>query len=739
MVKSSNIGMPRIGRNLELIMAIDDFKNGKIDEAKLLNIGKQIRHQNFSMQFNAGIDIIPCNDFSFYDHVLDTSVLLGNIPRRYYWEGGKVSMEIYFAAVFGHKKDKFDVHGMSFNKWFNTPYHYIIPEFDDGVDFAYSDNKVILEYLEAKSMNINPKIVILGPISYLMLGNLSDNDENKDEIIDEIMIVYEEFFRNLKRIKVQSIQIDEPFLVTDLSTAYQEDYAKVYNKIRSLADDIKITIGTYFGGIGNNTELVFSLPIDEVHVDLVSAPNDVEHYLKHIGNKSLSIGIVDGKNCSINNIEASCDTISSIIDKIGDDKVTISPSCSLMHLPLDVDLDKSIPEDKKHFVAFAKQKLEEVSLITKIINSSKAKFKSEISQNKDAINRISEISKSITTIEPSKSRIADTSGVDGIAIKSATVGAMPNQFDRYSGEIILYKSLTKDIKDKIDNAVKLQESLDIDILNYGEFERSDDTEYFASHLENVIIPKNSWIQRSGHKLYRPPIIFGNINASKTLVSECFAYASSITDRKIKVCLPGSISFVSESYVIPFDKRKDLMLQFSKFIADEIKHLKEKGCSMIQINESLIKDILSLRLSENISQINDIKDILSTAISTLDKETKVFLYIANLDISDIAEDFHDLGTDGLLIGLSNNYFNSLDSFSGHKHEGYIGFGLCDIDGIYVPSKVELQNNIMKTIRVFDPKYIIAMPTFDLRNSSHDQIEKFFTNLNQSIVEIRKRSI
>ncbi len=731
--------MPRIGKSLELITAIDDFKNGKIDESRLIGIGKQIRHQNFSMQLDAGIDVIPCNDFSFYDHVLDTSVLLGNIPRRYYWEGGKVSMEIYFAAVFGHKKDKFDVHGMYFNKWFNTPYHYIIPEFDDGVDFAYSDNKVILEYLEAKSMKINPKIVILGPISYLMLGNLSDNDENKDEIIDEIMIVYEEFFRNLKRIKVESIQIDEPFLVTDLSTTYQEDYNKVYNKIRSLADGIKITMGTYFGGIGNNTELVFSLPIDAVHVDLISAPNDIEHYLKHVGDKSLSIGIVDGKNCSINNIEASCDIISSIVDKIGDDKVAISPSCSLMHLPLDVDLDKSIPEDKKHLIAFAKQKLEEVSLITKIINSSKAKFKSEISHNKDIINKISDISKGIISVEPSKSRMSNNGNVDDIAIKSATVGAMPNQFDRYSGEIILHKSLTKDVKDKISKTIKDQENLDIDILNYGEFERSDDTEYFASHLENVIVPKSSWIQRSGHKLYRPPIIFGNIKASKTLVSECFAYASSLTEKTIKVCLPGPISFISESYVIPSDKRKDLMLHFATFIADEIKNLEKKGCTMIQINENLIKDIISLRLSENISQISDIKSILSTAISSLDSKVKVFLYIANLDISDISEDFHDLGIDGLLIGLSNNYFNSLDSFSGHKHEGYIGFGLCDIDGIYVPSKVEIQNNIMKTIRIFDPKYIIAMPTFDLRGSSYSQIEKFFTNLNQSIVEIRKRSI
>lgn len=369
-MQTHNLGYPRIGKKRELKKACEQYWSGKIIQKELLDVSRRIINENLKLQQEAGIDLIPVNDFSFYDHVLDMTLTLGAIPQRYHdviLNKANNELDLYFAMARGYQKDGLDITAMEMTKWFDTNYHYIVPEFSKGQSFKLFSNKIINEFIGAKQIGINAKPVILGPVSYLLLGKEKEDGFEKLDLIDNLLPVYLEILKSLQSHGAEYIQIDEPFLALDLTDKAKEAYTTVYAKIQKELPNLKIILTTYFEGLEDNLPLALSLPVDTLHVDLVRKPEQLENILAAIPeNLKLSLGVVDGRNIWKNDFESSLQLIGKAKEQLGEERILIAPSSSLLHVPYDLDLEtkeESLPAEIKQWMAYAKQKIKEVALL----------------------------------------------------------------------------------------------------------------------------------------------------------------------------------------------------------------------------------------------------------------------------------------------------------------------------------------------------------------------------------------
>lgn len=761
-----NLGYPRIGNHRELKKSSEQYWAGKISAMELELTAKSIRLQNWRIQKEAGIDILPCNDFSFYDHVLDTSLMIGAIPERYHTLMNQKQLpdiDLLFAMAHGYQKDGFDITAMEMTKWFDTNYHYIVPEFTANQKFNFFCKKVLHEFREAKREGFNAKPVLLGPVSFLLLGK--EKGFHRLELIKNLLPVYLEVLKHLDAENVYYIQFDEPCLSLNLTEAERNVFVKVYTDIKKAFPHLHVILTSYFECYGENLETVLKLPINALHLDLVSCQMQLEDILQtDIRNSklNLSLGIVSGRNIWKNDFAQSLDLIHKVVKVLGDNRVMIAPSCSLLHVPCDLDLETNedtLPKEIKNWMSFAKQKIGEVVTLGNLASENpSAEALQKLKENIIAINdkKISPLihkqhtkdrTKSVSeqqTHRRSSFNIRRQKQQDLLHLPlfpTTTIGSFPQTKEVRSwrakwkkGEITngKYDDL---IKNEIAAAVKWQEGLDLDVLVHGEFERNDMVEYFGEQLEGFAFTKNGWVQSYGSRCVKPPVIFGDVERKKPMTVYYTKYAQSLTKRFVKGMLTGPVTILKWSFVRNDQPQSETCMQIAFAIRDEVTDLEKANIKVIQIDEPAFREGLPLR-KENWRQYLDwaVKAFRISSTSVND-ETQIHTHMCYSEFNDIIEDIAALDADVITIETSRSQMELLDVFSAFKYPNDIGPGVYDIHSPRVPSKDEMMRLIKKAMKVIPAKQIWINPDCGLKTRAWPETKAALKAMIEAAKELR----
>ncbi|KFF21761.1 5-methyltetrahydropteroyltriglutamate--homocysteine S-methyltransferase [Chryseobacterium sp. JM1] len=747
------LGSPRIGRHRELKKACEQYWSGKTSLNELRETGKNISLQNWKLQQEAGIDLIPCNDFSFYDQVLDMTLTVGAIPERYQEVAARKSaseLDLYFAMARGYQKDDLDITAMEMTKWFDTNYHYIVPEFQKNQPFRLFSQKIITEFISAKQAGVNAKPVIIGPLTYLLLGKEKEEGFDKLDLIHNLLPVYIEILKELENHGAQWIQFDEPFLGLDLTEKAKEIYQSVYSEIRNQFPDLKFIVATYFEGLKDNLTLASSLPVDVLHIDLVRSPEQLDDVLNAIPQTlSLSLGVVDGRNIWKNDFERSLGFIEKAVNAIGSDRVFIAPSCSLLHSPFDLDLEtneNTLSPEIKQWMAFAKQKVHEVVALKKLA-AGKADYQAlqQFAENKKAIDN-RKIS-SLIHNQAVKDRVDITTENDAqrknpFSIRkenqqnvlqlplfpTTTIGSFPQ-----TKEVRAWRSKFKKgeltaeqyddlLKKETERTIRWQEEIGIDVLVHGEFERNDMVEYFGEQLAGFAFTQNGWVQSYGSRCVKPPVIYGDVHRPHPMTVYWSQYAQSLTQKWVKGMLTGPVTILQWSFVRDDQPRSVTCKQIALAIRDEVNDLEKAGIRIIQIDEPAIREGLPLRRSEWQQYLEWAVEAFRISASGVEDTTQIHTHMCYSEFNDIIQNIADMDADVITIECSRSQMELLQAFADFKYPNEIGPGVYDIHSPRVPSKEEMIHLLRKAQAVIPAQQLWVNPDCGLKTRHWDETEK-----------------
>ncbi|MBE5317841.1 5-methyltetrahydropteroyltriglutamate--homocysteine S-methyltransferase [Pedobacter sp. MR2016-19] len=763
---TQNLGYPRIGSQRELKKICENYWADKTGDKNVLQVGKNIRHENWNLQKEAGIDIIPSNDFSFYDHVLDHSLTFGAIPKRYnevILKKGNSELDLYFAMARGYQKEGLDVVAMEMTKWFDTNYHYIVPEFYKDQPFKLFSTKIIDEFYEAKQLGITTKPVLIGPVSYLLLGKEKETGFEKIDLIKNLLPVYIEILSRLDALDVEYVQFDEPFLTLDLTEKDKKAYEYAYKELRKAFPRLKIVLATYFEGLGNNLALTASLPVNVLHVDLVRAEDQLTDVLASLKDDTiLSLGLVDGRNIWKSDFEKSVSIINQVVEKRGLDKVWIAPSCSLIHSPVDLDNEtneQNLSAEIKQWLAYAKQKIAEVATLKKLItNESPASTLQKLEENKKAIaNR--KVSKIIHNPEV-KARVLALKEQDSERLSpfstrkikqqelnlpiyaTTTIGSFPQTAEVRSWRAKLKNGTftTEEYDDLIAKetakAVTWQEEIDLDVLVHGEFERNDMVEYFGEQLDGFAFSKNGWVQSYGSRCVKPPIIFGDVSRPKPMTVKWTAYAQSLTSKYMKGMLTGPVTILQWSFVRNDQPRSETCTQIALAIRDEVCDLENTGIKIIQIDEPAIREGLPLRKADWQTYLNWAVKAFKISASGVKDDTQIHTHMCYSEFNDIIQNIADMDADVITIETSRSQMELLDAFADFKYPNEIGPGVYDIHSPRVPKREEMVQLLKKAKAVIPSEQLWVNPDCGLKTRGWDETKKALIEMVEAAKEMRK---
>ncbi|MCT3810065.1 5-methyltetrahydropteroyltriglutamate--homocysteine S-methyltransferase [Elizabethkingia anophelis] len=766
-MQTHNLGYPRIGKKRELKKACEQYWSGKIIQKELLDVSRRIINENLKLQQEAGIDLIAVNDFSFYDHVLDMTLTLGAIPQRYHdviLNKANNELDLYFAMARGYQKDGLDITAMEMTKWFDTNYHYIVPEFSKGQSFKLFSNKIINEFIGARQIGINAKPVILGPVSYLLLGKEKEEGFEKLDLIDNLLPVYLEILKSLQSHGAEYIQIDEPFLVLDLTDKAKEAYTAVYAKIQKELPKLKIILTTYFEGLEDNLPLALSLPVDTLHVDLVRKPEQLESILAAIPeNLKLSLGVVDGRNIWKNDFESSLQFIRKAKEQLGEERILIAPSSSLLHVPYDLDLEtkeESLPAEIKQWMAYAKQKIKEVALLRDLSSENpSAESLVAFGENKKAIEN-----KRISTLIHDAKVQQQMDALDAVPVSrqsafvqrkvqqqeilklplfpTTTIGSFPQtkevrswraQFKK--GEISAER-YTDLLKEETKNTIQRQEKIGIDVLVHGEFERNDMVEYFGEQLKGFAFTENGWVQSYGSRCVKPPVIYGDVSRPEPLTVFWSQYAQSLTSKWVKGMLTGPVTILQWSFVRNDQSRKDTANQIALAIRDEVLDLEKAGIRIIQIDEPAIREGLPLRKKDAAAYLKWAVLAFRISASSVKDDTQIHTHMCYSEFNDIISHIADMDADVITIECSRSQMELLDAFADFEYPNDIGPGVYDIHAPRVPSKEEMVKLLEKAAKVIPSSQLWVNPDCGLKTRGWDETEKALIEMVNAAKEMQK---
>ena len=760
MLKTATLGFPRIGANRELKKAVESYWKKTSSLADLQKTASEIRANNWQAQKNAQISFIPANDFSFYDQVLDNIALFGAIPQRFidsfkFNFSNNVDLDLLFAMARGAQRDGIDVTAMEMTKWFDTNYHYLVAEFTKNQQFKLTSNKIFEEFLEAKKLNIETRPVILGPITFLLLGKTIDGSDKLD-LLDNLLKVYEQLFAKLQEIGVKDLQIDEPFLATDLSVEAVQAYLKAYPQIKKFAGKIKLHLTTYFEELAENSQLAFDLETDSIHVDLVRSEEQLDKILPLVKpHQSLSMGVVDGRNIWINDFEKSIAMVNKAISKLGKERIIIGSSCQLLHVPVDLNSEKILDNELKSWLAFATQKLDEIAIIAKACDNEEALVKDKIEANLKAnqarktSNRIHDkvVKQRIVNIEEKQTnRKSDfnlrkkiqKNYIDLPILPTTTIGSFPQTKEvrkargDFKAKTISLQDYEKFIKEETARTVKFQEEIGIDVLVHGEFERNDMVEYFGEQLQGFCFTQNGWVQSYGSRCVKPPVIFGDVARPKPMTVEWAKYAQSLTNKIMKGMLTGPITILQWSFVRNDQPRKDTALQIAFAIRDEVCDLENAGIKIIQIDEAALREGLPIRKNKWQDYLNWAVKAFRITASGVEDRTQIHTHMCYSEFNDIIEAIAKMDADVISIETSRSQMELLNAFVNFKYPNEIGPGVYDIHSPRVPSQIEMENLLKKALDVLDAEQIWVNPDCGLKTRDWPETKLAL----QSMVEATK---
>jgi len=764
---TQNLGYPRIGSRRELKKVCENYWAGKTGLKNVLTVGKYIREENWLLQKEAGIDLIPSNDFSFYDQVLDHSLTFGAIPKRYHeviQQKGNTELDLYFAMARGYQKEGLDIVAMEMTKWFDTNYHYIVPEFYKDQQFKLFSTKVIDEFYEAKQLGIISKPVLLGPVSYLLLGKEKEAGFDRIDLVKNLLPVYFDILNKLKALGVEWVQFDEPFLALDLSEKQQQAFKDTYAQLRKEFPFLKIVLATYFERLGDNTALTTSLPVDALHIDLVRAPQQLDDVIAHLPKKIiLSLGVVDGRNIWKNDFINSLGIINNAKDKLGADRVWVAPSCSLIHSPCDLQNETNegvLTSEIKQWLAFARQKVNEVVLLSRlseeVVSDSSLH---QLAKNREAneARRISPlihdevVKRRVSTITESDARRISTFAnrkkeqqllLDLPLFATTTIGSFPQTTEVRSWRARLKKGeLTAVEYDELiaqetEKAVKWQEEIGLDVLVHGEFERNDMVEYFGEQLAGFTFTQNGWVQSYGSRCVKPPIIYGDVSRPEAMTVKWSAYAQSLTSQWMKGMLTGPVTILQWSFVRNDQPRSETCTQIALAIRDEVCDLEKAGIKIIQIDEPAIREGLPLRRNDRANYLNWAVEAFRISASGVQDSTQIHTHMCYSEFNDIIKNIADMDADVITIETSRSQMELLDVFADFKYPNEIGPGVYDIHSPRVPNREEMIYLLKRAQAVIPDAQLWVNPDCGLKTRGWDETKKALIEMVEAAKSIRE---
>ncbi|TRX38532.1 5-methyltetrahydropteroyltriglutamate--homocysteine S-methyltransferase [Flavobacterium sp. ZT3R18] len=765
-MKTNNLGYPRIGSNRELKKANELYWANKISAEELLATASAIRKQNWQLQADKGIDLIPSNDFSLYDQVLDLTLTLGAIPERYQeFARANNSLDLYFAMARGAQKEGQDVVAMEMTKWFDTNYHYIVPEFTKNQKFELFSTKIIAEFIEAKKLGIVTKPVLIGPVSYLLLGKEKEEGFHRIDLIDKLLPVYFGILSALQTEGTEWIQFDEPFLALNLTDKERNAVTYVYNEINKKFPSLKIILTNYFDCFGENLDTVLALPVHTLHLDLVRCSSQLDDILESnllSKDATLSLGVVDGRNIWKNDFKKSLATIKKATAALGKDRIMIAPSCSLIHSPCDLDLETNdhtlIPEIKQ-WLAFAKQKIEEVTLLKSFAsNEQEAESSLRLIENTVA-NENRKTSKLIHN-PAVKKRVASITEKDSkrentFAIRrkkqievlnlplfpTTTIGSFPQTTEvrswraKFKSGQLSQNEYNDLLQKETEETIRFQEETGIDVLVHGEFERNDMVEYFGEQLDGFTFTKNGWVQSYGSRCVKPPVIYGDVSRPNPMTVKWAEFAQSLTPKWVKGMLTGPVTILQWSFVRNDQPRSETCTQIALAIRDEVTDLEKAGIKIIQIDEPAIREGLPLRKEEWATYLDWAIKAFRISASSVKDDTQIHTHMCYSEFNDIIQNIADMDADVITIECSRSQMELLDVFADFKYPNEIGPGVYDIHSPRVPSRTEMVKLLEKASAVIPVDQLWVNPDCGLKTRHWEETKKALIEMVAAAKEMR----
>ena len=731
-VTLATLGFPRIGPKRELKTALENHWAAKIDAKALLAVAASLRAQTWKRQRNLGANLIPSNDFSLYDHVLDTTAMVGAVPPIYGWTDKQVGLATYFAMARGAQGGADDpacAHGLAhggegapaaeMTKWFDTNYHYLVPEFTTDQTFRLASTKAVDEYLEAKALGIETRPVLLGPVTYLLLGKARGEEFDPLTLLPRLLPVYAETLRSLANAGATWIQIDEPCLVMDLSNAAGMAFAYAYDELTRVSPALRIMLTTYFGALGDNLKTALSLPVHGLHVDLVRAPEQLDAVVTHARpDLVLSFGVIDGRNIWKADLNAILNRIEPVV--ASGRSVILAPSCSLLHTPIDLERESDLDPEVKDWLAFAVQKVAELAVLAKALNEGRASVRDALDAaslsvgsrrtsskiNAPAVRARAEAVDPALARRPSSFEIRRRIQHDKLHLPhypTTTIGSFPQTPEIRKARAEHGKGAIDDaaynvfLRKETERAVRWQEKVGLDVLVHGEFERNDMVQYFGEQLSGFAFTNYAWVQSYGSRCVRPPIIYGDVSRPKPMTVGWWRYAQSLTERPMKGMLTGPVTILNWSFVRDDQPRSATCRQLAFAIRDEVVDLEKAGAPIIQIDEAALREGLPLRHGEWQAYLDWAVECFRITSSGVRDATQIHTHMCYSEFNDIIVSIGAMDADVISIETARSKMELLDAFADYRYPAEIGPGVYDIHSPRVPAVDEMAA-LLKTASV-----------------------------------------
>ncbi|SDH09815.1 5-methyltetrahydropteroyltriglutamate--homocysteine S-methyltransferase [Roseospirillum parvum] len=756
MVKAANLGYPRIGAKRELKKALESYWKGDLDAAALEATAAGLRAANWAAQAEAGMARIPSNDFSFYDQVLDTTAMLGAVPPRF---AGLDGLDAYFAMARGTDAAP----AMEMTKWFDTNYHYIVPELTAGMTFRLANQIPVERFKEAKARGVHTRPVLVGPVTWLALAKAKTEGLEPLSLLPQVVAVYAELLGRLAEAGADWVQIDEPILVRDLSPAEAEALRGAYDTLSAALSKggPRILLATYFGALGDNLELACGLPVDGLHIDLVRAPGQLDAVLAKVGDKSLSLGLIDGRNIWRSDLSRALGLAQKATAALGGERVEIAPSCSLLHVPVDLAHETALDDELKGWLAFARQKLDEVAALARAAGSGReaaadafaaadAAMAARAASARIHDPAVKARAAAVTAADlerpsPYAVRIAKQQARLGLpAYPTTTIGSFPQTPEIRKARAAHRRGEMNDadyrafLEEQTRQCIRRQEELGLDVLVHGEFERNDMVEYFGEQLSGFTFTKNGWVQSYGSRCVKPPVIFGDVSRPRAMTVDWAKFAAAQTTRPMKGMLTGPVTILQWSFVRDDQPRAETCRQVALAIRDEVADLERAGLPIIQIDEAALREGLPLRQAERQEYLDWAVAAFRLTASAVADETQIHTHMCYSEFNDIMPAIAAMDADVISIEASRSDMELLEAFRDFEYPNDIGPGVWDIHSPRVPEQSAMVSLLKSATALIPADRLWVNPDCGLKTRGWPEVERSITHLVGAARTLREKA-
>ncbi|AGM31252.1 5-methyltetrahydropteroyltriglutamate--homocysteine methyltransferase [Mycobacteroides abscessus] len=748
-LKATTLGSARIGPRRELKRATESYWAGRISRAELEDVAAGLRRDNWTALAAAGLDSVPVNTFSYYDQVLDTAVLLGALPPRV--AGIADDLDRYFAAARGNA----DVTPLEMTKWFDTNYHYLVPEIGPDTQFTLNPAKLFGELKEAQALDVPARPVVVGPITFLALSKSVDGASAPIERLDEVVALYEQLLVQLAEAGVGWVQIDEPVLVTDILPNGPELAERVYGRLGTVADRPAILVASYFGELGAALPALARTPIEAIAVDLVYGSAPAVASVPELAGKTLVAGVVDGRNIWRTNLQSALGTLASLLGSA--ESVAVSTSCSTLHVPYSLEPETELDDQLRSWLAFADEKVKEVVVLARALGEGRDAVAAEIA----ASNAAAESRRTDPRLNNGQIRTRlDAVLADGVsrgdaaerrrrqderlrlpALPTTTIGSFPQTVEIRKARQALTRGEIDDVeyvrqmRAEVADVIALQEKLGLDVLVHGEPERNDMVQYFAEQLDGFFATQNGWVQSYGSRCVRPPILYGDVARRKPMTVEWATYAQSLTQKHVKGMLTGPVTILAWSFVRDDQPLGDTANQIALAIRDETVDLQNAGIAIIQVDEPALRELLPLRNSEKQAYLDWAVGAFRLSTSGVSDATQIHTHLCYSEFGEVIGAIADLDADVTSIEAARSHMEVLDDLNAIGFSNSVGPGVYDIHSPRVPSTEEMATSLREALKAVPAQRLWVNPDCGLKTRKVDEVTSSLANLVAAAASVR----